>query len=114
MLEGEGLRVKREGLNVGVGGVRVKLEGLKETQCWSGSETGCRPIMAMFPSRLEYWFTAVSFAILIFMYDETRKRILRLYPGGNDNYYHCGKSSYIFIPHAQVGWKEKLITDPPT
>lgn len=32
-------------------------------------------------SRPQYWFVAVPFAILIWVYDEVRKLFIRLYPG---------------------------------
>ena len=65
-------------------------------------------------TRFEYWFTAVSFAIIIFMYDETRKLILRRHPGGITNYGGYTDTIHpnvVFVFSLQAGWKEKLITD---
>jgi sodium/potassium-transporting ATPase subunit alpha len=43
-----------------------------------GLENGLR----MFPLRPGWWFTALPFSILIFVYDETRRFLLRRNPGG--------------------------------
>ena len=32
--------------------------------------------------RAEWWFTAITFSLLIFVYDELRKLLIRKYPGG--------------------------------
>lgn len=37
-------------------------------------------ISALTP-RFQYWFVAVPFAILIWVYDEIRKLLIRRYPG---------------------------------
>ena len=39
-----------------------------------------------FPDRGEWWCTAMVFSLLIFVYDELRKLIIRKYPGGTRNY----------------------------
>jgi len=38
--------------------------------------------LRMFPLKFNWWCTAIPFSILIFIYDETRKFILRRNPGG--------------------------------
>jgi len=43
-----------------------------------GMDKGLR----MYPLKLGWWFPAVPFSILIFVYDECRKYILRTHPGG--------------------------------
>ena len=43
-----------------------------------GLEVGLR----LYGLRLEWWGVALSFAILIFVYDEIRKLIIRRRPGG--------------------------------
>ncbi|KAL1023657.1 hypothetical protein UPYG_G00044150 [Umbra pygmaea] len=43
-----------------------------------GMDVGLR----MYPIRLLWWFTPMPFALLIFLYDETRKYLLRRNPGG--------------------------------
>ncbi|XP_072049011.1 sodium/potassium-transporting ATPase subunit alpha-2-like [Amphiura filiformis] len=51
-----------------------------------GLENGLR----MYPLRIGWWFTAIPFSILIFVYDETRRFILRRRPGGwveHETYY---------------------------
>lgn len=35
-----------------------------------------------YPHRGEWWCTALVFSLLIFVYDELRKLIIRKYPGG--------------------------------
>ena len=37
---------------------------------------------ALLALRINWWFTALPYSILIFIYDETRKLILRKSPGG--------------------------------
>ena len=46
--------------------------------------------LRMFGLRLEWWLTALSFSLLIFIYDEVRKFLLRRYPGGG---YICALAS---------------------
>ena len=51
-----------------------------------GMDKGLR----MYPLKLYWWFPAIPFSILIFIYDELRKVFLRRYPGGwveNETYY---------------------------
>ena len=51
-----------------------------------GMDKGLR----MYPLKLNWWFPALPFSILIFVYDEIRKVFLRRYPGGwieNETYY---------------------------
>jgi len=43
-----------------------------------GMDKGLR----MYPLKINWWFTALPYSILIFIYDETRKLILRKSPGG--------------------------------
>ncbi len=43
-----------------------------------GMDKGLR----MYPLKLGWWFPAVPFSLLIFLYDECRKFLLRRYPGG--------------------------------
>ncbi|XP_076838201.1 sodium/potassium-transporting ATPase subunit alpha-2 [Brachyhypopomus gauderio] len=38
--------------------------------------------LRMFPLKLFWWFCAMPYSLLIFVYDEVRKLILRRYPGG--------------------------------
>ena len=38
--------------------------------------------LRMYPLHFSWWFPAVPFSLLIFVYDECRKLILRRYPGG--------------------------------
>uniref|UniRef100_A0A8C2L7W2 Sodium/potassium-transporting ATPase subunit alpha n=1 Tax=Cyprinus carpio TaxID=7962 RepID=A0A8C2L7W2_CYPCA len=40
--------------------------------------------LRMYPLRLLWWFTAFPYSLLIFIYDEVRKYILRNNPGGNN------------------------------
>ena len=43
-----------------------------------GMDNGLR----MYPLKPRWWFSAMPFALLIFVYDECRKYFLRRYPGG--------------------------------
>jgi len=43
-----------------------------------GLDNGLR----MYPLRVTWWFPAMPFSLLIFVYDEIRRFILRKYPGG--------------------------------
>ena len=43
-----------------------------------GMDKGLR----MYPLKFNWWLPAIPFSILIFIYDETRKYILRTHPGG--------------------------------
>jgi len=38
--------------------------------------------LKMYPLKLNWWFPAIPFSILIFIFDELRKWILRENPGG--------------------------------
>ncbi|XP_063069052.1 sodium/potassium-transporting ATPase subunit alpha-1b [Engraulis encrasicolus] len=38
--------------------------------------------LRMYPLKLEWWFCAIPYSLLIFIYDELRKLCLRRYPGG--------------------------------
>ena len=38
--------------------------------------------LRMYPLKIGWWFPAVPFSLLIFLYDECRKYLLRKYPGG--------------------------------
>lgn len=38
--------------------------------------------LKMYPLKINWWFIAVPFSILIFVFDEVRKYILRIRPGG--------------------------------
>ena len=54
--------------------------------CFPGMDKGLR----MYPLKINWWIPALPFSILIFVYDEIRKYILRKYPGGwveQESYY---------------------------
>lgn len=38
--------------------------------------------LRMYPLKVTWWFCAFPYSLLIFIYDEVRKLILRRYPGG--------------------------------
>ena len=51
-----------------------------------GMDKGLR----MYPLKINWWFPAIPFSVLIFCYDETRKYLLRRNPGGwieSETYY---------------------------
>ena len=43
---------------------------------------GLDKALRMYPLKLSWWFTAIPFSILIFLYDELRKFLIRRNPGG--------------------------------
>ncbi|XP_048214150.1 sodium/potassium-transporting ATPase subunit alpha-4 [Perognathus longimembris pacificus] len=43
---------------------------------------GMSVALRMYPLKINWWFCAVPYSILIFLYDETRRLIIRLQPGG--------------------------------
>uniref|UniRef100_A0A673MUP6 Sodium/potassium-transporting ATPase subunit alpha n=1 Tax=Sinocyclocheilus rhinocerous TaxID=307959 RepID=A0A673MUP6_9TELE len=48
----------------------------------------------MYPMKPLWWFCAMPYSLLIFIYDEVRKYILRQNPGGN-MHFHCTSKNYV-------------------
>merc|ERR1712180_314226 len=58
--------------------------------CFLSYCPGMNKGLRMYPLKFYWWLSALPFSILIFCYDETRKTILRAYPGGwveHETYY---------------------------
>merc|ERR1711992_111119 len=50
--------------------------------CFLSYTPGMDKGLKMYPLKLNWWFPAVPFSALIFVFDETRKYLLRTFPGG--------------------------------
>ena len=60
--------------------------------------------LRMYGMRFEWWFTPIMFCVLIFLYDEIRKLIIRKRPGGKEVLNGC----YLLVL-LQAGWRRKHI-----
>ena len=61
---------------------------------------GMDKVLRMYPLKFNWWLPAIPFSILIFIYDETRKYILRTHPGGwveKETYYWRRKFNYFLL-----------------
>merc|ERR1712110_570503 len=50
--------------------------------CFLSYTPGMDKGLKMYPLKLNWWFPAIPFSILIFVFDESRKYLLRQFPGG--------------------------------
>lgn len=59
--------------------------------------------------RAEWWLVAIGFSVMIFVYDEARKFIIRKCPGGN----LTTQFSLMCCVPSQDGLRKKLIINQP-
>lgn len=87
---------------------------LAATLCYA---PGTDQALRMYPLRFTWWLPALPFSILIFVYDECRRFILRRNPGGKywsdhavlvSQGCHNTNKNYSLL---QVGLNKKLITN---
>ena len=67
----------------------------------------------LYACRAEWWCVAISFSLIIFIYDELRKMLIRKYPKGQSVQPYCTNIHVIELCVCclmQAGWREKHTT----
>uniref|UniRef100_A0A3P9KJ67 Sodium/potassium-transporting ATPase subunit alpha n=1 Tax=Oryzias latipes TaxID=8090 RepID=A0A3P9KJ67_ORYLA len=95
---------------------RVLIFGLFEETALAAFLSYCPGMdtaLRMYPLKPTWWFCAFPYAILIFVYDEVRRYLLRRYPGGKKS---CPFMETFYLEHLSLliqKWKAHTMTAPP-